>query len=298
MNQKTSTIPPYPLATAFPVHSTTHQALTAYLRQPTQALLLDGTVGIGKTLLARGLAASMLQTSEQKVTAHPYYRELAHNKAVIPIDEVRALNAFVSRMVPGKKTIKRVVAIPEAQHLTIPAQNALLKLLEEPPADTVFIVTSSVPHQLLPTIRSRLQILHVVKPSMQDCVEYFEGQGFAAAACKHAYMVSDGNMTEMLAILQNEQTSDVLALVKKALSGDHFSRLLMIEQDLKQKDTAALFVTLLLRTASASLVTSVKTSPAHNERWSKVQEAALRAENALQNNANVKLVLIELMLAM
>ncbi len=53
----------------------------------------------------------------------------------------------------------RVVWIEEADKLTVPAQNALLKLLEEPPSNTRLLLTAGNPHSLLATIRSRCQVV-------------------------------------------------------------------------------------------------------------------------------------------
>ena len=51
--------------------------------------------------------------------------------------------------------------ITEAQNLTLPAQNALLKTLEEPPAHSLIILTTPNPALLLPTVVSRCQVIHL-----------------------------------------------------------------------------------------------------------------------------------------
>jgi len=56
---------------------------------------------------------------------------------------------------------KKIVIIAEAQNLTLPAQNALLKTLEEPPAHSLIILTTPNPALLLPTVVSRCQIIHL-----------------------------------------------------------------------------------------------------------------------------------------
>ncbi|MBP8590888.1 hypothetical protein KBI33_00240 [Candidatus Shapirobacteria bacterium] len=56
---------------------------------------------------------------------------------------------------------KKIVIIVEAQNLTLPAQNALLKTLEEPPANSRLILTIPNPALLLPTVVSRCQIIHL-----------------------------------------------------------------------------------------------------------------------------------------
>lgn len=59
--------------------------------------------------------------------------------------------------------LPRIVWIEEANLLTIPAQNSLLKMLEEPPAMTSFYLTCQTSTMLLPTIRSRCQIIEITK---------------------------------------------------------------------------------------------------------------------------------------
>lgn len=55
---------------------------------------------------------------------------------------------------------------------TIAAQNKLLKTLEEPSSAVTFIITSTIPYNVLPTIRSRCKILKVEEPNRQDIVRY------------------------------------------------------------------------------------------------------------------------------
>ncbi len=75
----------------------------------------------------------------------------------ISIDQIRELGRKVSLkpyLLPAK-----VVVIFEAEKLTLPAQNAFLKTLEEPPENTIFILSTTRADSLLPTIVSRCQII-------------------------------------------------------------------------------------------------------------------------------------------
>jgi DNA polymerase-3 subunit delta' len=81
------------------------------------------------------------------------------DNALIKIDVVRdALDRTGYRPFEGRK---RVVIIREADTMQPPAQNALLKSLEEPPPGTVFMLTTAVPGMLLPTVRSRCMRLRL-----------------------------------------------------------------------------------------------------------------------------------------
>lgn len=75
---------------------------------------------------------------------------------IVPIESVR--NQVIARMgTPPHEGAVRVFIVEEATALAPPAANALLKTLEEPPARTLFVMCTTAPEQLLPTIRSRCQ---------------------------------------------------------------------------------------------------------------------------------------------
>ena len=149
------------------------------------AWLLTGTRGLGKASFARAAALRMLaeaagpapdgegiDTPETHPTAHlmkagshPDFRllERIENKTGtalqrnISIEQVRALGDLFS--VTPAMSDWRAVVIDAADDLEASAANALLKMLEEPPAKCVFLLVSHVPGRLLPTIRSRCRTL-------------------------------------------------------------------------------------------------------------------------------------------
>ena len=75
----------------------------------------------------------------------------------IKLDQIRdAIDKSAYRPFEGRK---RVVIVDEADALIVEAQNALLKTLEEPPSASMFVLVTSRPDVLLPTVRSRCQRL-------------------------------------------------------------------------------------------------------------------------------------------
>jgi len=84
---------------------------------------------------------------------------LIKEETSIKIAQIRELKGKVSLKPFSAKAI--VVVISEADKMTLPAQNSLLKILEEPPQSSRIILTAPGPKTLLPTIVSRCQIIHL-----------------------------------------------------------------------------------------------------------------------------------------
>lgn len=107
---------------------------------------------------------------------HPDLLQVApeEGKKDIGIDQIRELTEFLSRS--GFSGLARVAMIPQAERLTLAAANAVLKTLEEP-ADRTFLLLAAVsPGRLLPTIRSRCQILSLPGPDPASAAEWLRQQ--------------------------------------------------------------------------------------------------------------------------
>lgn len=107
--------------------------------------------------IARGLHPDVLRLEEERVMAKAGRWEPEGGRAPsrdIVVAQVRDLTdrRLSLRLFEGRR---RVVIIDPADAMNVQAQNALLKTLEEPPEDTVLVLVSATPDELLPTIRSR-----------------------------------------------------------------------------------------------------------------------------------------------
>lgn len=102
----------------------------------------------------------------------------------IKIEQVRALDSFFN--IGTHRGGARVILVYPADALNIPSSNALLKTLEEPAAGTVFLLVTSHPDQVLPTIRSRTSKFTVAAPDAAQCLAWLNAQGVADAAARLA----------------------------------------------------------------------------------------------------------------
>ena len=153
-------------------HASARAAILAQLadRRLPGAILLHGPQGIGKATFAFELADAILTATgdepahrvEEQVTAlsHPNLFLLRRRPkdgkgyyTVIRVEDVRDIRDSLHHT--RGRSGHRVAIIDSIDDCNPSAANALLKTLEEPPADTIFLLISHRPGQLLPTIKSR-----------------------------------------------------------------------------------------------------------------------------------------------
>jgi DNA polymerase-3 subunit delta' len=139
----------------------------------THAWLITGPPGSGRSTLAHAFAAELVGVGSDPVRsaqvvagAHPDVSILATDRVTITIDEVRALVSF-SYFSPSTANY-RVVVIEDADRMTERTSNVLLKALEEPPPQTVWVLCAPSPADVLPTIRSRMRSVTLQVPSVHD----------------------------------------------------------------------------------------------------------------------------------
>jgi DNA polymerase-3 subunit delta' len=93
----------------------------------------------------------------------------------IKIDQIRALADFMN--ISTHRQGKRVIMLYPAEALNAAAANSLLKTLEEPPPETVFLLVSNSVDRLLPTILSRCRQFAMSMPSREESLLWLETQG-------------------------------------------------------------------------------------------------------------------------
>lgn len=143
------------------------------------AWLISGPKGVGKSTLAYRIIRLMLggepllpstlnipaaDSAAQRIEAQghgnlfvlrrPYNEKTKKLRSEIPVDIVRAMTSFFENT-PAEDGLPRIALVDTMDEMTTSAENAILKILEEPPENALIILLSHSPGRLLPTIRSR-----------------------------------------------------------------------------------------------------------------------------------------------
>ncbi len=136
------------------------------------AYLFEGDQGTGKAALALWFTKHLFCLDLQdnmpcekcnnclriNSREHPDVVEIEPDGQSIKVDQIRALQSELTKS--GFESAKKVVIIHQAEKMNTNSANSLLKFLEEPPANFMIILETQSLGKILPTIRSRCQIIH------------------------------------------------------------------------------------------------------------------------------------------
>lgn len=144
-------------------------------------------------------------------------------KRDITVDEIRKLNGFFN--LSATDGGHRVVIIDAADEMNPNAANALLKILEEPPANSTLLLISHRPMRLLPTIRSRCRVLKCRGLGPEDLALALAAAGFddISARPEHLAALAAGSVGEAVRILTEQ-------------GQEHYQTLLTLIADSPQMD--------------------------------------------------------------
>ncbi len=233
------------------------------------AILLEGAAGIGRHTLARFLTAAALCTERDvpcdtcrschllSVGTHPDFVCVApeSGKKSISVDQIRELRQQV--FVKAHIAERRVFWVDGAERMNEQAQNALLKILEEPPAGVIIMLIASSRMALLDTIVSRCVILSPGIPKTEQSVDYIrEKHPAQPAEIEKALRQADGRIGRALELLDGKKGDPASEAAVRFLElldeGGEWELLRLLKPFEKDRaGTDALFAALKIETARA-----------------------------------------------
>lgn len=297
------------------------------------AYLLEGADGVGKELAAFGLAQSLecerrasgtwqacgtcsaceRVVPRDGVSRHPdvvvLERGLYEPAQIgrknpetqdISIDQVRTL-VLARAAFPPHEGRAKVFIIRRAEELSISAANALLKTLEEPGARTHFLLLTSQPDALLPTILSRTLRVHFGSLSDDTIVDILRGRGVEGDLQKIAAL-AEGSAERALALASPEERSESEAFVARAARAvdapDALLGLELAEEAKKDKDLLVPRLTELARHYAEQAKTHAAANDPRATRAATRFRAATTAIEELGMNGAAQLVVEAMILKM
>lgn len=213
-----------------------------HLEQDTvpHAVLISGFEGVGKRTLALLISQYLLCESGNPPCGRcpscllalkyehpdqiliqkgiPLSSDVKEGRSSIPIEDIREMIRFTGTA--AIKGGKRIVLIHDADTMTPQAQNALLKTLEEPPADTFFFLVTSHPESLLNTVVSRCSRLHLHSWTYDYILNVLKNRNVPKEKAEASAELSDGSVGRAIQISEDE---DYWTLRKEVMQAFFFN---------------------------------------------------------------------------
>ena len=163
------------------------------------AYMFEGPSGVGKNTMARDLATTLLEM--ENLFNSPDYIEITPDGNSIKIAQIRKLQSDI--LVKPYKSYK-IYVIDEAQKMTVEAQNALLKTLEEPPKYAIIILITNNKESLLDTIKSRCEIIKFTPIPLVEVADYLTQTGVDKNRASLLANFSRGSMQKAIELSESE----------------------------------------------------------------------------------------------
>jgi DNA polymerase III delta prime subunit len=269
------------------IHPASDLTLSLLMKNLPQSLLLTGQSGVGLGTIAANIAnkvgdvtLTILPEKDDKVDV---------DKGVISVDSIRRLYDQTR----SKQSGKLVIVIDYAERMGAAAQNAFLKLLEEPGKGVYFILATHTPSKLLPTVASRTEHVEIRPITRKQSEDFLDKLGVTQPQ-KRAQLLfmAEGLPAELARLANNsayfEERAAIVRDARDLLQAPVYKKL-VIAQRYKDDREGALA---LLNTASNILRRSITDKPTSN--LIHQIDGLLYAYQQIQANGNIRLCLARL----
>lgn len=194
-------------------HGEVVELLVAELAHPAQAYLFVGPQSVGKEHVALRFAAGLLGGEDNErarrlalMRAHPDLRVLEPQGATsLGVDQAREVVSRAS--LTPVEAARSVFLFPDAGAMTEQAANALLKTLEEPLAQVVFLLVAESEDDFPPTVASRCRSVHMGRVPLDELVSALAARGLSEDEANGVAVVSGGRPGLALALMSQPEVA-------------------------------------------------------------------------------------------
>lgn len=263
------------------INNRTASEIKQFCTRPTHALIISGENGAGLDTAVEHVI-SLLRTNHKQIvvtTVEPL------EKTAIGIDDVRSLRMSLKHK-QSDQQVSRVVILRLVENMQREAQNALLKLLEEPPEGVLFVLTTHDEASVLQTIRSRAIRIYVLPVTIREAREFFTE--LPLEELERALILCDGLPGKLVKLLSRTEDpeKDYLSQAREILKSSTYDRLRFVEERFKTKSAATGMLSGLQSLCRAAMLQN----PA-KQNWHHNLTEVLHAQDMIKANVQTKLVL-------
>ncbi len=262
------------------------------------AYIFSGKRGVGKNSMALAFADALTSGSAVDVTV--VTNELYDTQSKSDAVSVKAVRGAAADMYKKPyASDRRVFIFPEAEKMTPQAQNALLKVFEEPPSYCVIILVTQNDRMLLQTIRSRavtIRFFELADSDVASMMPQHERQEIIVR-------LAAGSIGAANELCENEELGGILdsfvALFKKigsAKAADIYSLINYIQKEKKNSEVLFDVMLVMLRDTMLGKEGGLKIDGVSCKKAASLAGIVERAKNSFSYNANFNLVVGEMML--
>lgn len=266
------------------LHPSSSLKIKALHKQLPHALLLSGKKGVGLLTIAQYIAK--MEPNSSVTVLSP------DEKGTISIDAVR--NLYTQTRTRHEKL--QIIIVDDADAMRHEAQNAFLKLLEEPSSKTALILTSHAPSKLLPTVTSRLQeiaIQPVTKKQTEDFLTEMEINNQKMRV--QIQFIASGLPAEIYRLHQDQEYFETQAETardaRRLLSASMYEKILLIQKYSSDRSKTLELLQHAMHIIDFSLAQKASRTLANQ------LDKLLETEKAVQENANAKTQLLKLVIS-
>lgn len=267
----------------------TSKWIEAYINKPYVTCIIEHNNDINGAHHAIELIVDNLNIPKSSV-----YYPINKDNTSIKIEEVREIRNTLSLRAGNSSTVTRLIVIEQANTLTIEAQNALLKLLEELPSNTAILLLTNNKDSLLSTIVSRSFSIPILPIGLIEALEYAKKYNIQEEEARKYYVMSDGKFTFYNELVKGVTSQEVTTIQK---AKDYYNstvvrRMQMNEEIVSDKETQLLFMDSLELIAKSGM-RYAKNSP-DKIHWKNNLKIVNETKSQLKANVSAKLLMLKL----
>lgn len=253
------------------------RSLDAIQKSLPHSTIIAGPKGIGTLAVTLQLARSI---SSDVMT-------VGRDEPTIKVSDIRDITSYAKTKVTGS----RVIIIDNADRMTSSAQNAFLKMLEEPVPNTHFILTTHNPQSLLPTVRSRCQEVFLSPIDLSQTLKLIDSLDLDSQSVRSQInFIASGLPAEITRLSTDksylEQVSGDIESVRTLLQGSLYDKIKLIQS---YKDSRGKSIELL--ESSSLVIRRLLVSQPKTELVNKL-DGMITASERIKLGGNVRLQLL------